>query len=88
MPSKPISFNNIAISFDCFAFFNVSHSWYIKLFTSLPSGIPLPKVAVKPITFATSVLIVRNSSNATPLNIVLTSGTPDPAIQRHGKCQR
>lgn len=46
---------------------------------SLPSGIPEPKVAVSPITFATSVLKVRYSFRATPRKIVFISGIPEPA---------
>lgn len=39
---------------------------------------PLPRVAVRPITFATSVLNVRYSLSATPRNIVFISGMPEP----------
>lgn len=46
--------------------------------TSLPSGIPLPRVAVNPITLATSVLNVKYSLSATPLKIVFISGMPEP----------
>lgn len=49
-------------------------------FTSLPSGKPDPSVAVKPITFATSVLNVRYSFSATPRNIVFISGIPEPIL--------
>lgn len=48
------------------------------MLTSLPSGIPLPRVAVNPITFATSVLNVKYSLSATPRNIVFISGIPEP----------
>lgn len=44
----------------------------------MPSGKPEPKVAVTPTTFAINVLNVRNSFNATPLNIVFISGIPEP----------
>lgn len=49
-----------------------------KRFTSLPNGIPLPRVAVKPITFAISVLKVRYSFNGTPRRMVFISGIPEP----------
>lgn len=52
--------------------------------TSLPRGRPEPKVAVTPTTFAINVLSVRNSFNATPLNIVFISGIPEP-IHKHGR---
>lgn len=53
------------------------------MLTSFPSGIPLPKVAVNPITFATSVLNVKYSFSATPLNIVFISGIPEPGINNN-----
>ena len=37
---------------------------------SFPSGIPEPNVAVRPTTFATSVLKVKYSLSTTPLNII------------------
>lgn len=46
--------------------------------TSLPSGSPLPNVAVKPTNFAISVLNVKWFSIGNPRNIVFTSGIPDP----------
>lgn len=54
--------------------------------TSFPSGIPLPSVAVKPITFATSVLNVRYSLSVTPRKIVFISGIPEPILCGATKC--
>lgn len=45
---------------------------------SFPNGIPAPRVAVRPMHFATSVLNVRYSFSCTPLNIVFISGIPEP----------
>ena len=48
------------------------------LLTSLPTGIPLPKPAVRPMTFATKALRVRYSFSTTPLRMVFSSGIPEP----------
>ena len=56
-----------------------SISWGV---TSLPSGIPLPSVAVKPIALAISVRKVKYSLSTTPLKIVFISGIPEPVQQR------
>lgn len=50
--------------------------------TSFPRGIPLPNVAVSPMTFATNVLNVRYSFNATPRRIVFISGIPEPVRKK------
>lgn len=50
--------------------------------TSLPRGRPEPRVAVTPITFAINVLKVKNSFNATPLNMVFISGIPEPTNKK------
>jgi hypothetical protein len=46
--------------------------------TSLPSGMPLPRVAVSPTILAMSVRKVRYSFRATPRRIVFISGMPEP----------
>lgn len=48
--------------------------------TSFPSGIPLPRVAVNPITLATRVLNVKYSFNVTPRKMVFISGIPEPIL--------
>lgn len=48
--------------------------------TSFPNGIPLPSVAVNPITLATRVLNVKYSLSVTPRNIVFISGMPEPIL--------
>ena len=45
---------------------------------SLPSGIPLPSVAVRPTILASSVFPERYSFSTTPLRMVFISGMPDP----------
>lgn len=48
------------------------------IFTSFPTGMPLPSPAVRPTTLATKALRVRYSLRTTPLIMVLSSGIPDP----------
>lgn len=48
------------------------------LFTSLPTGIPLPRLAVSPMTLAMKALRVRYSFRTTPLRMVFSSGIPEP----------
>lgn len=48
-------------------------------FTSLPTGMPLPRPAVSPMTLATKALRVRYSFSTTPLRMVFSSGIPEPA---------
>lgn len=50
----------------------------IAIFTSFPTGMPLPSPAVRPTTLATNAWRVRYSLRTTPLIIVLSSGIPDP----------
>lgn len=45
---------------------------------SFPRGIPEPRVAVRPTTFATSTRKVRYSFRVTPRRIVFISGMPEP----------
>lgn len=47
-------------------------------FTSFPTGIPLPRAAVRPMTLATKALRVRYSFKTTPLRMVFSSGIPEP----------
>lgn len=47
-------------------------------FTSLPTGIPLPRLAVSPMTLAMKALRVRYSFRTTPLRMVFNSGIPEP----------
>lgn len=56
--------------------------------TSLPNGMPLPNVAVKPITLATSVLNVKYSLSATPRKMVFISGMPEPILCGATKCTK
>lgn len=49
------------------------------LFTSFPTGIPLPRPAVRPMTLAMKALRVRYSFRTTPLRMVFSSGMPEPA---------
>lgn len=53
-----------------------------SLFTSLPTGIPLPKPAVSPTTLATKALRVRYSFSTTPLRMVFSSGIPEPVEEK------
>lgn len=54
--------------------------------TSFPKGIPLPSVAVKPITLATKVLNVKYSFSVTPRSMVFISGIPEPILCGATKC--
>lgn len=45
----------------------------------MPTGIPLPRLAVSPMTLAMKALRVRYSFSTTPLRMVFNSGMPDPA---------
>lgn len=49
-----------------------------NLFTSLPTGIPLPRPAVRPMTLAMKAFRVRYSFSTTPLRMVFSSGIPEP----------
>lgn len=63
-----------------FVFLMMTNNFNTNIHTSFPSGIPLPRVAVNPITLATSVLNVRYSLSVTPRNIVFISGIPEPIL--------
>lgn len=52
--------------------------------TSLPTGIPLPRAAVRPMTLATNALRVKYSFRTTPLRMVFSSGIPEPANENKG----
>ena len=58
------------------------------LFTSLPTGIPLPRPAVRPITLAMKALRVRYSFRTTPLRMVFSSGIPEPVNKTEEKHRR
>ena len=45
---------------------------------SFPSGIPEPRVAVRPTTFARKTLMVKYSGKTTPLRMTFISGSPEP----------
>lgn len=49
------------------------------LLTSFPTGIPLPRPAVRPMTLAMKALRVRYSFKTTPRRMVFSSGIPEPA---------
>lgn len=51
-------------------------------FTSLPTGMPLPRPAVSPMTLAMKALRVRYSFSTTPLRMVFNSGIPEPADKK------
>lgn len=51
-------------------------------FTSLPTGMPLPRPAVSPMTLATKALRVRYSFSTTPLRMVFNSGIPEPVDKK------
>lgn len=53
--------------------------------TSLPTGIPLPRARVRPMTLATKALSVKYSFSTTPLRIVFSSGIPEPEAEQKGK---
>lgn len=50
--------------------------------TSLPTGMPLPRAAVSPMTLAMKALRVKYSFRTTPLRMVLSSGIPEPGTVR------
>lgn len=50
----------------------------VSLVTSLPTGIPLPRPAVSPMTLAIKAFRVRYSFSTTPLRMVFSSGIPEP----------
>lgn len=58
------------------------------LFTSLPTGIPLPRLAVSPMTLAMKALRVRYSFRTTPLRMVFSSGIPEPVRKKQKKTRR
>lgn len=59
------------------------------LFTSLPTGIPLPRPAVSPMTLAMKALRVRYSFSTTPLRMVFSSGIPEPVEEKNrGKMKK
>lgn len=62
-----------------YLYYNNNSNYNVDKLTSFPSGRPLPRVAVRPIILATSVLNVRYSLSATPLRMVFISGIPEPA---------
>lgn len=61
-----------------YSMFIIIYPVILVVITSLPKGNPLPSVAVRPITFATSVRNVRYSLRVTPRSIVFISGIPEP----------
>lgn len=48
----------------------------------MPTGIPLPRPAVRPMTLAMKALRVRYSFKTTPLRMVFSSGIPEPALNK------
>lgn len=69
------------------AFLPPSRFWSLlhmktAIFTSFPTGMPLPSPAVRPTTLATKALRVRYSLRTTPLIMVFSSGIPDPENNR------
>lgn len=48
----------------------------------MPTGIPLPRPAVRPMTLAMKALRVRYSFKTTPLRMVFSSGIPEPAFNK------
>lgn len=57
----------------------LQNEWKTDVFiTSLPSGIPEPRAAVRATTLATPVRNVRYSFKTTPRKIVFISGIPEP----------
>lgn len=57
-------------------------------FTSLPTGIPLPRLAVSPMTLAMKALRVRYSFRTTPLRMVFSSGMPEPGKKKERETSR
>lgn len=55
--------------------------FYLGSPTSLPTGIPLPRAAVRPMTLATKALRVKYSFSTTPLRMVFNSGMPEPETE-------
>lgn len=53
--------------------------------TSLPTGIPLPRARVRPMTLATKAFSVRYSFSTTPLRMVFSSGIPEPQVKQKEK---
>lgn len=51
---------------------------YLGSQTSLPTGMPLPRAAVRPMTLAIKALRVKYSFSTTPLRMVFNSGIPEP----------
>lgn len=49
--------------------------------TSLPTGIPLPRARVRPMTLAIKAFRVKYSFSTTPLRMVFNSGIPEPDTQ-------
>lgn len=49
--------------------------------TSLPTGMPLPRAAVRPMTLAIKALRVKYSFSTTPLRMVFSSGIPEPETE-------
>lgn len=62
--------------------FNGKKIFKKDVLTSFPTGIPLPRPAVRPTTFATKALRVRYSFRTTPLRMVFSSGIPEPTGSR------
>lgn len=48
----------------------------------MPTGIPLPRPAVRPMTLAMKALRVRYSFKTTPLRMVFSSGIPEPVFKK------
>lgn len=46
--------------------------------TSLPTGMPLPRARVRPMTLAIKAFRVKYSFSTTPLRMVFSSGIPEP----------
>lgn len=48
--------------------------------TSLPTGMPLPRARVRPMTLAIKAFRVKYSFSTTPLRMVFSSGIPEPEV--------
>lgn len=53
--------------------------------TSFPKGMPLPRLAVRPMTLATKAFRVKYSFRTTPRRIVFSSGIPEPTYMFRNK---
>lgn len=53
--------------------------------TSLPTGMPLPRARVRPMTLAIKAFRVKYSLSTTPLRMVFSSGIPEPKAPGKGR---